>query len=67
MASPLNYWRPGLVEGKGYVVCLECGARCRKVTEHVRKSHGMTKDGYLERHPGAATVAGQEKMPSLPG
>jgi hypothetical protein len=57
MASPLNYWKPGLVEGQDYVFCLECGTRVAKVTEHIRKSHGMTKEQYLEKHAGAKLVA----------
>jgi hypothetical protein len=55
--SPLNYWKPGLVEGQDYVLCLECGTRVAKVTEHIRQSHGMTKDQYLEKHAGAKLVA----------
>ena len=58
MASPLNYWKAGLVEGKDYILCLECGTRVSKVTEHLRKSHdGMTKEEYLTKHPGAPTVS----------
>jgi len=58
MASPLNYWKAGLVEGKDYILCLECGTRVSKVTEHLRKSHdGMTKEEYLIRHPDAPTVS----------
>lgn len=58
-ASPVNYWKPGLVEGRDYVLCLECGTRVSKVAEHLRRSHGMAKADYLGRHPGAATVSGR--------
>jgi len=59
MASPLNYWKPGLIESRDYVICLECGARASKIAEHIRKSHnGMKKDEYLTRHPGAKMVRG---------
>ena len=53
-----NYWRPGLKEAHDYVVCGECGTRMSKLTEHLRKSHGMTKVDYLKKHPGSLTVAG---------
>jgi len=56
MVSPLNYWRVGMEEGRDYVVCLECGLRVAKVTEHIRKSHGMTKEAYLEKYPGSQMV-----------
>lgn len=57
MESPLNYWKSGLVEGRDYVLCLECGTRVAKVTEHIRKSHSMTKDDYLVKHPAAKLVS----------
>lgn len=54
--SPLNYWKAGLVEGRDYVICLECGTRVGKVTEHIRQSHGMAKEVYLTKHPDAQMV-----------
>lgn len=57
LASPLNYWKPGMVEGKDYVVCQECNARVAKATEHIRKSHGMTKEQYLAKYPDATMVS----------
>jgi predicted transcriptional regulator len=57
MDSSKNYWRPGLVEGHDYVVCLECGERCQKLTEHLRKSHGMKKEAYLGLHEGAPLIS----------
>jgi uncharacterized C2H2 Zn-finger protein len=59
VASPLNFWRPEMVEGKDYVRCLECpNVRVGKVAEHLRTMHGgMTKEQYLEKHPGALLVA----------
>ena len=56
MVSPLNYWKAGMVEGEDYVVCRECNTRVSKVTEHIRKSHGMMKNAYLDQHPGAPMV-----------
>lgn len=55
--SPLNYWKAGLVEGKDYVKCLECGTRVSKVTEHIRKSHNMTKEQYLGKYPDARMIS----------
>jgi uncharacterized C2H2 Zn-finger protein len=57
--DPLNFWRPEMVEGRDYVRCLECeNVRVGKVAEHIRKMYGgMTKEQYLERHPGAVLVA----------
>jgi predicted transcriptional regulator/uncharacterized C2H2 Zn-finger protein len=59
VASPLNFWRPEMVEGRDYVRCLEClNVRVGKVAEHLRTMHGgMTKEIYLEKHPGALLVA----------
>ena len=57
MDSEKNYWRPGLEEGRDYVVCAECGERCMKLTEHLRKSHGMMKAEYLEKWPDGQLVA----------
>ena len=57
ISSPLNYWRAGLVEGKDYVVCRECNTRISKVTEHIRKSHGMTKEEYKLKYPEASMVS----------
>jgi predicted transcriptional regulator len=61
MADPLNFWRPGMVEGRDYVRCLECGdVRVGKVMEHLRRRHGgMGREEYLARHPVALTVAGR--------
>jgi len=57
LVSEKNYWRPGLEEGIDYVVCSECGERCQKLTEHLRKSHEMTKEEYLSKYPGGQLVA----------
>jgi hypothetical protein len=59
MTDPLNFWKPGMEEGRDYVRCLECeNVRVGKVAEHLRRSHGgMTKAEYLERHPEALMVA----------
>jgi len=48
----------GLVEGVDYVRCRECsdgdpGDRGLRLMDHVKKVHGLTKDEYLSRHPGA--------------
>jgi hypothetical protein len=56
ITSPLNYWKLGMIEGKDYIVCLECGMRVAKVTEHVRRSHGMMKEEYLIKYPQAQMV-----------
>jgi len=58
MESKRNYWRPGMEEGRNYVVCRECGTRVVKLAEHLRRSHGMTKTEYLEKYPGSRMVAG---------
>lgn len=57
ITSPLNYWKPGMVEGKDYVLCRECGTRVAKVTEHIRKSHGMTKEEYKLKYPDASMIS----------
>lgn len=59
VASPLNFWHPDMVEGRDYVRCLECpNVRVGKVAEHLRRAHPeMTKEQYLEKHPGALLVA----------
>ena len=60
LASPVNFWRPGLLEGKEYVRCLECAndVRVGKIGEHLRQIHGgMTKEDYLLKHPGALLVS----------
>jgi hypothetical protein len=57
LASPRNYWRPGLVENRDFVVCHICNTRCQKLTEHLRRSHGMSKSDYFEGHPDALLVA----------
>ena len=48
----------GLTEGTDYVRCQECpdgarGDRGLRLMDHVKKVHGLTKETYLERHPGA--------------
>jgi len=48
----------GKVEGVDYVRCRECsegdpGDRGLRLMDHVKKVHGLTKDEYLSRHPGA--------------
>lgn len=48
----------GLVEGVDYVRCRECsdgdpGDRGLRLMDHVKKVHGLTKDEYISRHPGA--------------
>ena len=58
MESSKNYWRPGLEEGRDYVVCGICSGRMAKLTEHLRKSHGVSKADYLEDYPGSLLVAG---------
>jgi predicted transcriptional regulator len=59
MASPVNFWRPGMLEGKEYVRCLECpNVRVGKIGEHLRQIHGgMSKEDYLAKHPGALMVS----------
>lgn len=59
MVNPLNFWRPGMIEGKDYVRCLICdNVRVGKVVEHLRQSHdGMTKEDYLIKYPGVLLVA----------
>lgn len=59
-----RYFKRGLyAEGKlecvDYVRCQECpdgacGDRGLRLLDHVKKIHGMTKETYLERHPGAS-------------
>jgi hypothetical protein len=60
MVSPLNYWKAGLVEGRDFCVCRECGTRASKMTEHIRRAHSMTKEQYLAKYPQAQLVS--EKM-----
>ena len=48
----------GKVEGVDYVRCRECsegapGDRGLRLLDHVKKVHGLTKEAYLEKYPGA--------------
>jgi hypothetical protein len=60
MNDQLNFWRPGMIEGKDYVRCLECAGDVRigKLMEHLRQVHPeMTREEYLGKHPGVSIVA----------
>jgi tRNA1(Val) A37 N6-methylase TrmN6 len=45
------------LENNDYVVCRHCGSKCQKVTEHIRKAHGMTKEQYESLYPNALTIS----------
>lgn len=45
------------LEKDEYVVCRHCGSKCQKLTEHIRKAHGMTKDQYESLYPNAPTIS----------
>lgn len=48
----------GAEEGRDYVRCLECAdVRKARLMDHIKKVHGLTKEGYLARHPGATVAA----------
>ena len=55
-----NYWRPGLVEGRDYVACLECGERLARLGRHLKSMHGLTATEYIERNEGAVMICEAE-------
>lgn len=38
------------IEGRDYVVCLECGHRGAKLYRHIESAHGMTTTTYTQKH-----------------
>ena len=57
MDDSRNYWRPEMKAGRDYVECLECNGRFQKLTEHLRKSHEMSRSDYLGVHPDSSMIA----------
>ena len=51
---------------KSFVICLECGARVKRIAKYHLATHGMTTAEYKLRHPGASLVCAEfgEKMKS---
>ena len=46
----------GLLEGRDYVTCRLCDApRSARLSDHLRRVHGLSVDAYLAEHPGAPT------------
>jgi len=35
----------------------DCGFQSHSILDHIQEAHGMSVDGYLGKHPGAATVS----------
>lgn len=46
----------GLVDGRDFVTCQECGLRGQSLTNHI-KLHGLTAEQYRDKHPRASVVA----------
>lgn len=57
VVSSDNLYRSELVEGRDYVICAECGKRFRKLGIHLARTHKVSEDEYLEKHPGHQIVA----------
>ncbi len=43
----------GLVEGRDFVVCRECGVKAKSLVMHLVHEHGLTAEVYRSRHAGA--------------
>ena len=52
-----NYYLPSLEEGKHYVECGLCGGRFARLSQHLTKTHRMSKADYLSQFPGSLTQA----------
>lgn len=50
-------------ESNLYVVCRQCGRKCQKLSEHIRKAHRMSKEEYLLKYPEMPMVS--QKMSDL--
>lgn len=52
-----NYYVGGLEANKHYVVCQLCNERFARLSKHIKNTHGITKEKYLELFPDASLIS----------